>query len=340
MSKLKVAIIGCGSIAIHRHVPEYAANENVEIVAFVDPVAERAQKLSDKYGGKVYTDHKTMLAAEKPDAVSVCTPNALHAPISIDAANAGAHVLCEKPMAISAEEAEQMIAAARKNGVYLMIGHNQRYMPPHVKAKEILKTGKLGKVLTFRTSFGHPGPEGWSIEGKGGWFFQKPKAFVGAMGDLGVHKADLIRWMLDDEVEEVGAFVGTLHKEDTDVDDNATCILRMKSGAIGSLVASWTYYRGEDNSTVLWCANGVMKIGTHPDDQVIVELRDGSVEKHKVGGISTNEKQLASGVVDAFVESILTKTPPAISGEEGAKSLAVILAAMESQAQGTIVKVK
>jgi len=340
MSKVRVAIIGSGSIAIHRHAPEHAANPNVEIVAFVDPVAERAQNLADKYGGKVYTDHLAMLAAEKPDAVSVCTPNALHAPISIDAMNAGAHVLCEKPMAISAEEAQRMIEAAKKNNVSLMIGHNQRFMPPHVKAKEILRTGKLGKVLTFRTSFGHPGPERWSIEGKEGWFFQKSKAFVGAMGDLGVHKADLIRWMLDDEVEDVGAFVGTLHKEDTDVDDNATCILRMKSGAIGSLVASWTYYRGEDNSTVLWCENGVMKIGTHPEDQVIVEYRDGSVEKHKVGGISTNEKQLSSFVIDAFIDSILAKTTPPVPGEEGAKSLAVILAAMESQETGAIVKVK
>jgi len=340
MSKIRVAVIGAGSIAIHRHVPEYAAREDVELVAFVDPVAERAQKLADKYGGNVYTDVQEMLAKEKPDAVSVCTPNALHAPVSIAAANAGAHVLCEKPMAVSAEEAEKMIAAARENNVFLMIGHNQRYMPPHVKAKEILKSGKLGKVLTFRTSFGHPGPEGWSIEGKGGWFFQKPKAFVGAMGDLGVHKADLIRWLLDEEVEEVGAFVSTLHKEDTDVDDNATCILRMKSGTIGTLVASWTYYRGEDNSTVLWCENGVMKIGTHPDDQVIVELRDGSVERYKVGAISTNEKQLASGVIDAFIHSIRTNTPPSISGEEGAKSLAVILAAMESQETGRIVKVK
>lgn len=340
MSKLKVAVIGCGSIAIHRHAPEYASNPNVEVVAFVDPVLERAEKLAAKYGGKAYADHHEMLKAEKPDAVSVCTPNALHAPISADVANAGAHVLCEKPMAVSADEAQAMIEAAKKNNVYLMIGHNQRYMPPHVKAKEILKSGKMGKVLTFRTSFGHPGPEGWSIEGKGGWFFQKSKAFVGAMGDLGVHKADLIRWMLDDEVSEVGAFVGTIHKEDTDVDDNATCILRMNSGAIGSLVASWTYYRGEDNSTILWCENGVMKIGTDPVDQVIVELRNGTVEKYQVGGISTNEKQLASGVIDAFVQSILTKTPPSISGEEGAKSLAVILAAMESQDQGTIVKVK
>ncbi|MCI3920150.1 Gfo/Idh/MocA family oxidoreductase [Paenibacillus sp. TRM 82003] len=340
MTKIRVAVIGCGSISIHRHVPEYAARPDVELVAFVDPEAERAQALADRYGGKAYTDHGAMLAAEKPDAVSVCTPNALHAPISIDAAHAGAHVLCEKPMAISADEAERMIEAAKKNGVYLMIGHNQRFMPPHVKAKEILKAGKLGKVLTFRTSFGHPGPEGWSVEGKGGWFFQKSKAFVGAMGDLGVHKADLIRWMLDDEVSEVGAFVNTLHKEETDVDDNATCLLRMRNGAIGTLVASWTYYRGEDNSTVLWCENGVMKIGTDPEDQVIVEYTDGSVEKHRVGGISTNEKQLSSGVIDAFVESIRTKTAPSVSGEEGARSLAVILAAMDSQANGTIVKVQ
>lgn len=112
---------------------------------------------------------------------------------------------------------------------------------------------------------------------------------MGAMGDLGVHKSDLIRYFLEDEVAEVAAFIDTLHKEDTAVDDNAACVLRMKSGAIGTLTASWTYYKGEDNSTVLWCENGVMKIGTHPEDQVIVELRDGTVERYKVGAIATNE---------------------------------------------------
>lgn len=338
MSKIRVGIIGCGSISIHRHTPEYASRPDVEIIAFVDPVIERAQKLCEKYGGKAYADYQEMLEKEKPDAVSVCTPNSLHAPISIAAANAGAHVLCEKPMATSVEETQQMIESARKNNVFLMIGHNQRYMPPHVKAKEILESGRLGKVLTFRTSFGHRGPESWSVDGKDSWFFDKEQAFVGAMGDLGVHKADLIRWLLADEVAEVGAFIGTLHKEGTEVDDNAVCILRMNSGAIGQMVASWTYYGEEDNSTVLWCENGVMKIGTHPQDQVIVELSDGSVEKYQVGEIATNEKQVASGVIDAFVDSIVTKTPPSISGEEGAKSLNVILAALESQATGKIVK--
>jgi UDP-N-acetylglucosamine 3-dehydrogenase len=337
MSKIKVAVIGCGSISKHRHIPEYVSNTNVELVAFVDPIIERAEHYANLHGGKAYSNYVEMLKNEKVDAVSVCTPNFLHAEISIAAANAGAHVLVEKPMATTAAESEAMIEAAKKNGVFLMVGHNQRLMPPHVKAKEILESGKLGKVLTFRTSFGHPGPEGWSIDGRESWFFRKEEAIMGAMGDLGVHKSDLIRWLLADEVAQVAAFVGTLHKDGTDVDDNATCLLRMKSGATGSLVASWTYYKGQDNSTVLWCENGVIKIDTDPNDQVIVELRDGTVERYKVGQVATNEKQVASGVIAEFVTSIINNQPPRISGEEGYRALKVILAAFESEATGKII---
>ncbi|MBD2847242.1 Gfo/Idh/MocA family oxidoreductase [Paenibacillus sp. IB182496] len=340
MKKFRVAVIGCGSIAKHRHIPEYENNEQVELVAFCDLVAERAQHYADKHGAKVYRDYQELLDEVKPDAVSVCLPNALHAPVSIAAAKVGAHVLVEKPMAATDEEAAAMIAAAEEAGVYLMVGHNQRLMPPHVKAKEVLETGRLGRVLSFRTSFGHPGPEGWSIDGRESWFFRKDEAIMGAMGDLGVHKSDLIRWLLDDEVADVAGFIGTVSKEGTDVDDSANCILRMKSGALGSLVASWTYYKGGDNSTVLWCENGVMKIGTDSEDQVIVELRDGTVERYKVGAMATNTKQTASGVIDAFVDCLVNDTKPSISGEEGRKSLAVILAAFESQATGKVISLQ
>lgn len=337
MKKIRVAVIGCGAIAQRRHIPEYAGNPNVELIAFVDPKLDRAQEVAAQYGANAYASYEDMLKEEKPDAVSVCTPNGLHAEQSIAAAKAGAHVLVEKPMAVTDEEAEQMIAAAKEAGVYLMVGHNQRLMPPHVKAKQILDSGILGRVLTFRTSFGHPGPEGWSLDGRESWFFRKEEAAMGAMGDLGVHKSDLIRWLLNDEVAAVTGFIGTLDKKDTDIDDNATIVLRMKSGALGSLVASWTYYKGEDNSTVIWCENGVLKIGTDPEDQVIVELRNGSVERHKVGAIATNEAQTTSGVIDEFVNSILNQSPPSISGEEGRKSLQVILGAFESNASGKIV---
>ncbi|QGG57183.1 Gfo/Idh/MocA family protein [Paenibacillus sp. B01] len=338
MSKIKIAVFGCGAIAQRRHIPEYAESELAELVAFADPILERAQAMADQYGGKAYASYEELLASEDVDAVSVCTPNHLHASMAISAANAGKHVLVEKPMAATAEEGEQMIEAARRNGVFLMIGHNQRLMPPHVKAKEILDSGELGRVLTFRTSFGHPGPEGWSVDGAGSWFFRKDEAVMGAMGDLGVHKSDFIRYLLNDEVAEVAGFIGTVDKKDTDVDDNAACLLRMKSGAIGTLVASWTQYKGGDNSTVLWCERGVMKIGTVDGDEVIVEPTEGLTQTYKVGAMATNEKQVPSGVIDAFLESVSTGTPPAISGEEGLKSLKVILAAFESQRTGQFVK--
>lgn len=332
MSKIKVAVVGCGSIAIHRHIPEYAGNSHVEFVAFCDPVIERAQEMANKHGGQAFADYKEMLGAVDIDAVSVCTPNALHAPISIAAAEAGCHVLCEKPMAVSREEGEAMIKAAADNGVLLMIGHNQRYMAPHVKAKQILQEGSLGRVISFRTAFGHGGPEGWSIDGKESWFFRKEDAFVGAMGDLGVHKSDLIRWLFDDEVIEVSAFVENLDKDYSTVDDNAVCLLRMKGGAVGTLTASWTYYKGEDNATVVYCENGVIKIGTDADAQVIVERRGQETERIKAGEIATNEKQVGSGIIDAFVDAIVGGKPSPVSGEEGLKSLNVIIACLEAAA--------
>jgi len=339
MSKVRVAVIGCGSISKYRHIPEYANNANVELVAFVDPIIERAELYANEHGAQAFSDYKEMLAAVKPDAVSVCTPNYLHAEMTIEAAKAGAHVLVEKPMAVTDAEAAAMIEVTNAHNVKLMVGHNQRFVPAHEKAKEILQSGVLGKVLTFRTSFGHPGPDAWSIDGADSWFFRKEEAIMGAMGDLGVHKSDLIRWMLDDEVSEIAAFVGTLDKKDTESDDNSSCILRMKSGAIGTLVASWTYYKGEDNSTILWCENGVMRVCEDPVDDVIVELRDGTVTKYQTGEMSTNEKQVTSGVIEKFIESIVNDTVPAVTGEEGRASLKVILDAFESQETGRIIKV-
>ena len=339
MSKIKVAVIGCGSIAKYRHIPEYAAREDVQLIAFCDLVKERADGYASKYQAKAYTDYEELLREEKPDVVSVCLPNYLHAKVTIAAAKTGAHVLCEKPMATTDEEAFAMIAAAKENNVLLMIGHNQRFMAPHQKAKEILARGYLGKVISFRTTFGHPGPEGWSIDGRNSWFFEKEQAVLGAMGDLGVHKTDLMRYLLDDEIVEVGAFVETLAKEDTTIDDNAVCLVKTAKGAVGTLTASWSYKK-EDNSTVLYCEHGVMRLADDPTYQVIVHLQDGSVEQYQVGAVSTNEKQVASGVIDEFIDSIQAGRTPSIPGEEGQKSLAVVLAMMESAATHTFVKVK
>lgn len=329
---LKIAVIGCGSIAKHRHLPEYAANEHVEITAVCDIVGARAEEAASKYQAEAYTDYKELLKRDDIDAVSVCLPNYLHAPVSVDALNAGKHVLCEKPMATSAEEADQMIEAANRNGKKLMIGHNQRFVTSHQKAKELIASGEIGKVYSFRTTFGHGGPEGWSADGKESWFFKKEEAFIGAMGDLGVHKADLVRYLLQDEFVEVGAFVETSAKENADVDDNATLILKSEKGTIGTLAASWAYAAKEDNSTIIYGEKAILRLEDDPTYSLVVQYVNGEIVKYELGAIQSNDEggQTTTHVIDHFIDSIQNDTTPLIDGEEGKKSLAIILGALES----------
>lgn len=339
MKPLKIGVIGCGSIAKHRHIPEYMANEHAEIVAVCDIVKDRAEEMAERIGAKAYTDYKELLKDESIEAVSVCTPNALHAPISIDALKAGKHVLCEKPMATSTEEAQSIIDAANQAGRKLMIGHNQRFVPSHQKAKELISKGEAGKIYSFRTAFGHGGPEGWSVDGKDSWFFRKEEAFIGAMGDLGVHKTDLMRYILGEEFVEVGAFVETSSKENADVDDTAVCVLKTESGTIGTLAASWSYQK-EDNSTVIYGEKAVLRLEEDPVNSLVVQYPTGEVVKYELGGIQTNDDggQSASGVIDRFVTSVVEDVPAAVPGEEAMKSLQVVLGALESSKTKQIIR--
>ncbi|RLL46701.1 gfo/Idh/MocA family oxidoreductase [Oceanobacillus piezotolerans] len=337
MERIRVAVIGTGSIAKHRHLPEYASNPNVEIVAVCDIVPERVKEIAEEYDAKAYTDYKELLAKENIDAISVCLPNYLHAPVSIAALSAGCHVLCEKPMATSREEAEAMIQAAKENNRKLMIGHNQRFVSSHQKAKALIDQGEIGKIYSFRTTFGHGGPERWSAEGEDSWFFKKDQAFIGAMGDLGVHKADLIRYVLNDEITEVGAFVETSAK-DANVDDNACFILKTEKGVIGTLAASWAYTAAEDNSTVIYGEKAILRLEDDPKYSLVVQYTNGDVVKYELDGIQSNEEggQSTSHVIDHFIDSISQDTEPLINGEEGMKALDIILGAIKSVESKTI----
>ena len=205
---IRVGIIGCGKIAQVRHLPEYAANPNAEIVAYYDKNRARAEEMAAKYGGSVCDTYFDLLNRDDIDAVSVCVENRSHAEISTAALYAGKHVLCEKPMAVTLAECESMVAAAERNGKYLMIGHNMRFDPVHRRAKQLLDRGVIGDVITFRAVLGNAGPEGWSVD-EGTWFFDKNKAALGALSDMGIHKVDLLQYLLGQKVIETTAKVVT-----------------------------------------------------------------------------------------------------------------------------------
>lgn len=339
--------IGAGAIAQRRHLPEAHANPLSNIVAVVDPVRDRAKAIAEQYGAKAFPNHKAMLADEslKLDAVIVATPNTLHSAQAIDALKAGHHVLTEKPMATSRADARKMIKTAKDKRKYLMVGMNQRLMPPHAKAKELLDQGVIGKILSFETTFKHPGPDGWSVDGAKSWFFKKPLAAMGVCGDLGVHKADLMRYLLGEEIIRVGGFVKTMDKKTPDgkpikLDDNAYITMESQSGTIGTMTISWTNYGCfEDNGTTLYGEKGVMRLGMDPQYGVMVDLRDGQRQRYAVGAVASNTRQVASGVIDSFTDCILHRKKPEIDGMEGYRAMNIIVTAMEAAKAGTMKKV-
>jgi predicted dehydrogenase len=153
------------------------------------------------------------------------------------------------------------------------------------------------------------------------------------MGDLGVHKTDLLRFILGEEFVEVGAFIETSAKQNADVDDTAVCVLKTESGIIGTLAASWSYVSKEDNSTIIYGENAILRLEDDPVNSLIVQYKNGEVVKYELGGIQTNEAggQNNTQVIDQFVNAIIQDVEPPVSGEEGMKSLQVVLSALESK---------
>ncbi|QCT74163.1 Gfo/Idh/MocA family protein [Macrococcoides canis] len=338
MRKLNVGIIGVGSIATHRHIPEYQQNRLVTISAYCDIVKERADEYADKFGGKSYQSYEALLENREIDAVSICTPNYLHAEIAIKALQSGKHVLCEKPMATTLDEAQLMIKAASESGKQLMIAQNQRFTEAHQYAHKFLQQGKLGKVYSFKTTFGHGGPESWSVDGKDSWFFDKKRAFIGAMGDLGVHKIDLMHYLLGEHFVEVGAMIETSEK-DADVDDNAVFVLKTERGAIGTMSAAWIYKGEEDNSTIIYGEHGIIKLNADPEHDFIFIDQNGNKEALKLGKIQTNDEQTSTGTINQFIDAIINNKNVPVDGQDGIASLKVIIKALQSAEEKKVVKI-
>ena len=343
---INIGILGCGKIAQVRHIPEYAENPDVKLAAFFSPNRARAQEQADKYGGKVYDTAEALLADPEIDAVSICAANYAHAELAIQAMKAGKHVLCEKPMAITLSDCEEMVRVSEETGKFLMIGQNQRLTRAHMLAKQLLADGLIGRVITFRTSFGHGGPETWAIKpGKDTWFFDKSKAAMGAMADLGIHKTDLIQFLLGQKVVRTTARLATLDKRGEDgeligVDDNAVCIYEMSGGAFGTMTASWTYYAAEDNSTVLYGTRGEMRIYDDPAHSIVVKLADGTMQTYDVEQIQTNDNQTKSGVIDLWVDCLKNNRAPEISGESALYAMRAVFASIESSQTGKTVEIE
>lgn len=326
--KLKVGVAAAGQIAKVLHIHEWEESPDCELIAIYNGDLSFIPDVIEEYeprGVKFYDEFDEFLATGV-QAISLCERNFLHAPLTIRALKAGVHVLCEKPMATNLEDAQAMIDAGQEGGVLLMIDQSQRYSPVHRKAKEVIESGLLGKMYHIQTAFGHSGPENWTPTAQ--WFFQKKYSGFGPLADLGVHKADLIRFLTGKEVKRVCGFRATLEKENTDVEDNSVGLLEFSDGTMGTLCTSWTTKGTEDNSFTAFCEKGVLRISVEPGNPLVVYSAElGGKVTFDVPPVQTNvEGQWFLGVVQDFVDAILGRKPCPIPGEEGYKALEIIVA--------------
>ena len=333
----RIGIIGCGQIAKIRHVPELAESKDAELAGFYDYVPGHARTLANRYGGKVYDQYEEMLDDETIDGVVICTSNDSHGRISMEALKRDKYVLCEKPMCMSLKEAGQVLEAEQESKAFYMAAHNQRFTLAHRKAKEILMGGQLGKVIAFRCTLAHDGPERFSINrSTSTWYLNKRNSGFGCITDLGIHKCDVLGYLLGEPFIRVGAIAGTRDKCDAegrlvDVYDNAVCVLESRSGVMGTLNLSYSNYGPMENGTVYYCQKGVLRVQYSQDCALEVIMDSGE----KVRYIS--QENPSSQVVSTFVKAIQDHGPSPVPAKESYEAMRVVSAIEESARTGGFV---
>jgi predicted dehydrogenase len=228
--QLRVGLIGCGSLGT-RHARGVCGIENVELAAVCDAHQEAVQALSAKIGKSppAYTDHRRMLDKETLDAVIVVTPNSNHRDITLDAAAAGAHIFCEKPMAVTLDECDDMIEAVERAGIHFMIGYMRRFQPAFMKMKEIIDSGAIGPVRLVHTlrmqGIGKGG-------GADGW--QYSRAGYGGLYSLYSHELDQFEWLAG-KIASIEAVMNYGDNPVIEIEDTIFLGMEFADGAVGSL---------------------------------------------------------------------------------------------------------
>lgn len=325
---LRVAIIGAGKIAQLGHLPGYL-EAGAEIAALCDNNHPGLEDIASAFHvRRCYRDWREMLAEGGFQAVSICTPPFLHAEMAVECAKQDYDVLVEKPMAVSLEECDRMIAAANEAGVLLMVSLNQRYLAAHQIAKEILASGMLGKPYLVHGVFGHSGPEVWSPTQQ--WYFRPERAGLGVLADLGYHKIDLVRWMTGQEVVQISAFTKTFEKGTT-LEDTAVLTLSLSGGTLVTLQVSWVFRPDWENSLVIRCEQGVIRVPTEASEPVrVLRMDENGRQVESTHVCVSNDPSGWFGAVKAFVTAIQTGSTSPVAGIEGRAAQAAVFGAAES----------
>ncbi|KFZ39965.1 MULTISPECIES: Gfo/Idh/MocA family protein [Thermoactinomyces] len=320
---IRYGIVGCGHIA-KKHVAAIKAVEGAELVAVCDTNEERLSEFAVD-GVRGYADLKDMLASDV-DVVCICTPSGIHAPLTIQAAEAKKHVIVEKPMALTLEDADRMIDACEKNGVKMAVVHPNRFRPAVVELRKQLEQGAFGKI-------GHANATvRWNRNQA--YYDQAPwrgtKAMDGGvLMNQAIHNMDLLLWMMGD-IEEISSYHATRIRN-IEAEDTSVSVIRFKNGALGVLEAAVTIYpKNLEESLSIFGEKGTAVIGG-PTANWIKEWKFEGLPDEEAQNTIRRVEQDPFGIpghqciIQDMTEAVLKDRKPVVSGEEGRKALSFVI---------------
>ncbi|MBR1810814.1 MAG: Gfo/Idh/MocA family oxidoreductase [Clostridia bacterium] len=349
MDTVRIGIIGIGGVAAAAHIPALLQNDHVKVTAVCDVDLKRAKTARRKYFKKaaVYEDYMELLADENVDAVDILTPNFLHAEIAVEAFRAGKHVLCEKPDAISVEEAEKMYAASIEADRLLMVVRNHRFNLNAQYLKTFVEKERMGEIYVARAVW----KRRRGIPGKGGWFTTKELSGGGPLIDLGVHVIDLAWWLMgcpeveavtgntysmfadNDAVDSPNAKFGDRVSDGTcDVEDLAIGTIRFRNGSVLQFETSWAsnIYREERYVELYGSKAGAFWDGAR--DEIYYESPGAKQKTHVV-----NQNEIASDHarnIANFVDVLRGKADPVYTPQQGIEMIKILSAIYTSAENG------
>lgn len=338
MRSVGVGLVGSGFVS-RLHAAALKTVPGAELVAAASPVEEHVRRFAAEFAiGRWFTDYRRLLELAEVDLVVIGAPNDLHCRIAVDAAAAGKHVVCEKPLAMNLEEADRMIAACRKAGVKLMYAEELCFAPKYVRLKELVGEGAVGTLHLVKQSEKHDGPHS-------PWFWDVKRSGGGVAMDMGCHALEFFRWMTGKRrAEWVWAHLWTsVHGDKTQGDDNAVLVVRFEGGATGLAEESWTKKGGMDDRAEVYGSAGVAYADLLRGSSILTYSETGygyAVEKASTTrgwSFTMYEEAWNYGFPQEFahfVECVRDDKTPLETGEDGRAVLELIFAAYESARTG------
>jgi myo-inositol 2-dehydrogenase / D-chiro-inositol 1-dehydrogenase len=335
--RVKVGVVGTGFVG-DIHVASFKGwVPDAEVVAVASP--HNADKFARERGVPAsYSDYREMLKDNEIDVIDIGIPNDLHCQVTLDAARAGKHVIIEKPLCVTLEEADQMIEACQKAGVLLMYAEELVFAPKYVRVKTLIDEGAVGEPFLAKQSEEHPGPHM-------PWFWDVNRSGGGVLLDMGCHSIEYTRWLLGKpKVKSVTAFMRTfVHKDRTQGEDHSFAIIEYEGDKVAMVEDSWAKGGGVDDRTEVYGNKGHTRADLLRGSSLLTYSEEGygyAVEKagstrgYTFTMFEENWNYGFPQEMQHFINCVLGKETPRETGEDGREVLKIMYAAYQSAGEG------